>query len=252
MLEPIYVVNLARDTDRRQWIASELAKLGLTAQFVPAVLGKSLSELERQQLYSDSANRESFHSGLTPGEIGCYASHIKIWQTLLASESNWALVLEDDMKIAPSLNALLRDVRMQLNAQHWDMIKLIGRSSEAVRAQTALGEHQLVRYRRVPSLTGAYLLSRAGAEKLLRTRVPFARPVDVDLRFWWENDLRIFGITPYPCIEAPIGKQSSIGMRAEKQLPGYRLRRTRFNFSLNVRNLVANWRSRSEQSWPFR
>ena len=31
---------------------------------------------------------------------------------------------------------------------------------------------------------------------MLRTRIPFDRPIDVDLRFWFENDLRIFGVHP--------------------------------------------------------
>jgi glycosyl transferase family 25 len=40
------------------------------------------------------------------------------------------------------------------------------------------------------------VISRSGAEKMLSTRVPFGRPIDVDLRFWWENNLIIYGIWP--------------------------------------------------------
>jgi glycosyl transferase, family 25 len=248
----IYVVNLVRDVARREWIQSELDKLHLVPTFIPAVMGRDLSLVERDDLYDATRNKRDYHSGLTAGEIGCYASHVLIWKQLLASGANWALVLEDDMSIAPELIEILQHVESELDAQQWDMIKLIGRTREAVLASRSLGQHQLIRYRRVPSLTGAFLLSRAGASKLLATRVPFTRPVDVDLRFWWENDLRMFGITPYPCVEAPIGKQSSIGMRAEKQLSGYRWRRTRFNIALNWRNMLFNRKFAASLNWPFR
>ena len=55
----------------------------------------------------------------------------------------------------------------------------------------------LVRYRRIPSTTAGYVISRSGAAKLLAKRQPFGRPVDVDLRFWWEADrLKVLGVVP--------------------------------------------------------
>ncbi len=105
------------------------------------------------------------------------------------------VVLEDDVRLHTDFSEVIHGIARI--GQPWDMIKLVGRSQEKVRAQRPLvAGHGLIQYARVPSLTAAYVISRAGAEKLLRTRVPFGRPVDVDLRFWFENDLHVFGVLP--------------------------------------------------------
>ena len=93
-------------------------------------------------------------------------------------------------------------------------------------------------YRRVPSLTGAYVISRSGAQKLLRHRLPFGRPVDVDLRHWWECDLRVFGLLPYPVREAPLAQMSTIRGRTIAKPPfGSRLKK----LELQLQYTAHNW-----------
>ncbi len=247
---PIYLINLARDVERREWMQSQLAKLGLQAIWIEAVLGKALSAPGRDALFDAIANASRYHLPLTAGEIGCYASHLKVWQALIDSAAPMALVLEDDMLVHESMPSVLQTAQAQLANHRWDMIKLIGRLQEAKRASRSLGSFELIRYQRVPSYTGAYLISRAGAEKLLATRARFARPVDVDLRFWWENDLDIFGLLPYPCDQAPISEQSSIGGKSEKAGWAYRWRRSKYNVHLNAMSLWSNW-VRLKKHWPM-
>ena len=69
-----------------------------------------------------------------------------------------------------------------------------------------------MRYRRVPSLTAGYLLHREGARRLLQARLPFGRPIDVDLRHWWEcgADFRLLGVRPAAIRLADSSAQSSI------------------------------------------
>jgi glycosyl transferase family 25 len=79
----------------------------------------------------------------------------------------------------------------------WDMVKLIGRENEKVSSRKRLCDgFELIDYSRIPSYTAGYVLSRSGAQKMLESRLPFGRPIDVDLRFWWENDLLIYGVWP--------------------------------------------------------
>jgi glycosyl transferase, family 25 len=246
---PIYLINLARDVERREWMQSQLGKLGLQAIWIEAVLGKALSAEQRDALYDANANGRRYHLPLTAGEIGCYASHLKVWQALVDSKQAMALVLEDDMLVHESLAEVLQLASTQLKAECWDMIKLIGRLREPKRTSKLIANFELIRYQRVPSYTGAYLISRTGAEKLLATRARFARPVDVDLRFWWENDLDIYGLLPYPCDQAPISEQSSIGGKAEKAGWAYRWRRSKFNVHLNAMALWSNCVA-LKKHWP--
>jgi glycosyl transferase, family 25 len=246
---PVYLINLPRDRERGELMQQQIAALGLSTRRVDAVLGRDLSPAQREQLYSPTLNHARFHKPMSAGEIGCYASHLRVWQTMASDEASFALVLEDDVLLGRDLPDLLAAVAA-LPAT-WDMIKLIGRDRERVwRRWPLLAHSDLVRYRRAPSLTGAYLLSRAGARKLAGARQPFFRPVDVDLRFWWETDLRLYGLQPYPVSLGEASFTSSIGQREQVGGLAYRWRKFRSQVQYSLGSLTANWRSRHDSPLP--
>jgi glycosyl transferase family 25 len=72
---------------------------------------------------------------------------------------------------------------------------------------------QLVSYERIPVCTTGYILTAKGAQKLLKNVPPFGRPVDLDICNWWEFDLNVVGLKPYP-IQANYEHQSMIGKRS--------------------------------------
>lgn len=222
-----YLINLARDADRLAPMARQLDALGLPWQRVEAVYGRDLDAEQRRVLYDAGANQRLYHQPLVDGEIGCYTSHLRVWQRLLDDGHPMALVLEDDVDLLPGLPAVLQALqqpehRRAQGAPNWDMVKLIGRAQEAAAARWPLGAaapgQALIRYRRVPSLTGAYVVSARGAQRLLAHRQPFFRPIDVDLRCWWEADLRLYGVQPYPVVHGQASFQSSIGQKARQPL----------------------------------
>lgn len=247
---PVYLINLPRDTRRFAMMQAQLQRLALPFEQVPAVYGRELSEVERARLYSPALNRARFHQAMVPGEIGCYASHLQVWQRLVNSGAPHALVLEDDAELRPKLPAALRAAAAL--PPHWDMIKLVGRETESVQQRWALpcNTGELIRYQRVPSLTCAYLVSREGALKLLRSRQPFFRPIDVDLRHWWEADLRLFGLTPYPTGQTEEATTSSIGCREIGAWWSRRWRKGRTQWHYSSSNARAN-RVLLAQSDPF-
>lgn len=192
---PLVFVNLDRDAERRERLEAELARLQLSGQRLHAVWWADLPPAEQDALYSPQLNQSQYYKPLVNGEKGCYASHIQAWRQLVASDAPAMVVLEDDVRLDDRFAAGIAAVA-QLDIP-WDMVKLLGREREKVRSQRPLlPDVALVQYQRVPSMTAGYVISRAGAAKLLATRVPFGRPIDVDLRFWWENDLRILGTVP--------------------------------------------------------
>ncbi|WP_312028318.1 glycosyltransferase family 25 protein [Aquabacterium sp. J223] len=206
----VVVINLA--SEPRRWLAmqAQFAALGLRARRMEAVAGRDLQPHQRAALYSEALNRRQYHQPLCPGEIGCYASHLALWRALVDSPAECMAVFEDDMAPAADLPVVLRALAHLPGC--WDMVKLIGRarSEKLAAARPFASGRQLVRYRRVPSLTGAYVVHRRGAQKLLSRRLPFGRPVDVDLRHWWECDLDLFGVWPYPVQAAPAAHRSTI------------------------------------------
>jgi glycosyl transferase family 25 len=95
----------------------------------------------------------------------------------------------------------------------------------------------LVDYSRVPSMTAGYVVSRAGAAKLLAHRQPFGRPIDVDLRFWWECDqLRILGVSPSAIALDDTSEVSSIWDTRDTLTPGQRWRKFTMKLALTLGN----------------
>jgi glycosyl transferase family 25 len=212
----IVVINLASQEAR--WLAAsrQFRTLGMDVQRQEATAGDALTQAERAGLYSERLNERQYHKPLSPGEIGCYASHLAAWQRLLRSGDSSMAVFEDDIEIDPDLPRVL-DAVSGLRLP-FDIVKLIGRPNEKVRARRPLqGSRDLIAYRRVPSLTGAYVITAEGAGKLLAHRCPFGRPIDVDMRHWWECGLEVLGVHPYPVRGAPSSRVSTIeGRRADR------------------------------------
>ena len=233
----IVVINLASEERRWEAVRGQLRAVGLEPVRSEAVRGAELPRERIERLYDARLNARLYHKPLKPGEIGCYASHIAAWQRLLESGDRQLAVFEDDVDIDPDLPKVLD--ALGRTPDDWDMVKLIGRRRE--RTQTIRSmltpDRELVAYRRIPGLTCAYVINRRGAEKLLRSRVPFGRPIDIDLRHWWECDLRIRGVLPYPVHAAPSSLVSTIeGRRAPRDLET-RLRK----FFFQARYCMSNW-----------
>lgn len=211
---PVTVINLAGEAARWRAAAGALERVGIRAARLDAVDGSVLHPATRSALYDAAGNARAYHKPLCDGEIGCYASHLEAWRRLVASGRGAAAILEDDVDVDPDLAAVLGAIE-RLDVP-WDMVKLVGRARERVRGRMPLSRgRDLIDYRRVPSLTGAYAVTRQGALKLLARRRPFGRPVDVDLRHWWECDLRVLGLDPYPVRPSPAARRSTIAGRCK-------------------------------------
>lgn len=243
----IVVINLASQPDRWRHTRDRLAEAGLQARRVEAVDGAALTPGEIARLYDPQLNARQHHKPLRPGEIGCYASHLAVWRQLLDSHERAVAVLEDDVEPDPALRERL-EALAGLPAG-WDLIKLFGRRRELVAERRPLvagapAGAELVGYRRVPSHTCAYAVSRRGAHKLLHSRVPFGRPIDVDLRHWWENDLAVYGVQPYPVARAESSRVSTIddGRRGCTG-PAMRARK----IGLQLRYALLNWLQARQQ-----
>lgn len=239
---PLVFVNLERDAERRERLEAELARLNLQGERLHAVWWADLPAAEQDALYSPQLNQDQYYKPLVNGEKGCYASHIQAWRQLLASDAPAMVVLEDDVRLDDRLaDGIAAIAALDIP---WDMVKLLGRVQEKVRRQRPLLPGvSLVEYQRVPSMTAGYVVSRAGAAKLLATRVPFGRPIDVDLRFWWENDLRILGTVPSLLILDETSLVSSIW--AEK--PRVALRQKLRKFAMKLGLSLGNARHRRAQ-----
>src|SRR5690606_22896953 len=95
-----YFINLARRTDRRDWMESQFAKLGLDAKRVQAVTPDDISPEQRQA----SCDPHRYH-WMTEVELACSLSHIRAMQTFLDEGRSHGLIFEDDLHLSPRLPA---------------------------------------------------------------------------------------------------------------------------------------------------
>lgn len=246
-MPPIRFINLDRDTERRLRLEAELARLGLAGTRFPAVLWTELPSREQTRLYSAELNARQFHKSLVNGEKGCYASHLALWQWLIDSPHKLAIVLEDDVRLRDDFGRIAEAIEA-LPAERWDMIKLIGRAGlgkrEKLRSREPLCDgYALQHYRRVPSLTAGYAINRNGATKLLASRQPFGRPIDVDLRHWWESQhLQVLGLEPAVIELDETSFESSIGAKVSEAGLDAKWRKFRHKLHYTLGNA---WHSRS-------
>jgi glycosyl transferase family 25 len=219
---------------------AELERAQLGGERFPGVLWTELPAGEQATLYSEVLNEQVFYKPLVNGEKGCYASHLAVWRWLLGSTNEAVVVLEDDVRLERGFADVIRAISELPST--WEMIKLIGRPAigraEKLRAREPLCPgFELVRYQRLPSLTAGYVVNRKGAAKLLQTRVPFGRPVDVDLRHWWEcQELLVSGVSPAPIALDDTSAQSSIGAKFTEQGLWQKWRKARFLLAYSLNN----------------
>lgn len=190
MLPHVIVINLDRDIGRMAHMRRELAAAGLSFERFEAVRGGKVP-LELSNYFVGCKT-------LSPGEIGCYASHLQICRMVAdGSLPSPLLVLEDDVALNPRF---AETIQALINAlpEAWDIVRLSHPTKRAtVRVASLAGERDLVRYTFVPPSTGGYLLSQAGARKFLAER-PRVLPVDQDLRRVWAWGLETYGVSPPP------------------------------------------------------
>ena len=233
---PIVFINLDRDAERRTRLLAELQQIDMPSERFPAVWWADVPPEQASRWYSDDLNARQYYKPLRNGEKGCYASHIGAWQQLLASDAPALVVLEDDVRLRPQFADVVNAIAAL--QEPWDMVKLLGRDQEKTRSQRPLtGNTVLVDYARVPSMTAGYVISRAGAVRLLERRQPFGRPIDVDLRFWWEcGDLRILGVSPATIELDDTSLVSSIWDERDTLTPAQRWRKFCMKLALTLGN----------------
>jgi glycosyl transferase family 25 len=182
----IFILNLDRSTQRRKIMLDRLATLGLEAEFLSAVDGRGLTAADLP------AGTEP---GLTPGEKGCYLSHVNSWKTIIQRQLSYAIVLEDDVIISPNLMSVVEEVialEMPFDAVRLSYLRAFRGIPVASLSDNAC----LMVPQNPPFGAQGYLVSLDGAKRFLsRLSVP-RQPVDEAFDRYWKYGLCIPVLVP--------------------------------------------------------
>ena len=195
---PTYIINLAANTERLESSARQLAALGIAFERIDAANGWALSAADVAHVYDAARNRRRAKHPLVPPEIGCYLSHIEVWRRIADGSAEGGFIFEDDFHASDSLGAVL--ALLSEDRRDWDMAKLftLDPLPKCV-ARRSLGPNcEIVVPYRVPACTLGYGVTREAARRLESRAIPFFRPVDEDLKFFWETGVRVALVLPAP------------------------------------------------------
>ncbi len=97
----VFLINLDRSLDRLKNATGNLNEVGLPFKRIAAVDG---AKLDMGNL-GEFANPEALQKNkwITPPAIGCALSHYAAYQAFLASDADWAIILEDDIELSKNI-----------------------------------------------------------------------------------------------------------------------------------------------------
>lgn len=207
----IYAINLDRSVHRWDTLSRGAERFGLPLVRITGIDGEKTPPLDRIDCDADAFARNNGRT-ILPGEYGCYRSHLKALSVFLESGDAAGVIIEDDVELPADL---------------------IDRASAAVEAlpdvdAIKLFNHRIVGFRRVAvsragdeigraahgpqGSTACYIVTRKGAEKLLKGLKIMSYPWDIALERGWASGTRIY--TTRQPVAAPTRDSTTIATRA--------------------------------------
>jgi GR25 family glycosyltransferase involved in LPS biosynthesis len=161
---PIYIIEMP-GSRRAQVIKTQLSFLNLKFEIQEAVIGKNLTQYEIHSLVDLKSCDARLGYRISASMIGAGLSHREVYKKSYASESNWILVLEEDV-ILNDLDLNLIKTAMSIAGNNPTIIQLFSRATRLVKTP-AIWEKEDKKFifefnkRIVGSGAPAYLINRA-------------------------------------------------------------------------------------------
>lgn len=181
--DKVYLINLKRRPDRLGNFMSHYKKSDL--QKTPiikfnAIDGSNLdvekcplSELARAELQQlETTGFRTKHYQLTKGAIGCYLSHVKIWEHILKNDYETTLIFEDDAQVPTNLNQKIHE-EMKYIPNDWDIILYGYVCKKCMRFEHY---NEVERF----MLTHCYIIKKSAIVKIMKSNTLFPITQQID------------------------------------------------------------------------
>ncbi|MDF0602094.1 glycosyltransferase family 25 protein [Psychromarinibacter sp. C21-152] len=231
----ISVISLPAATRRRALIETTFADLPHAWSFFDAHTG-----LQHPALRYDAGRiRRSFGHTLTQPQLAVWSSHYSVIDRFLEQgTSDYLLVFEDDVIFDTAFP--LNDLLSFCQGNGIDYIRLFGMYAAKSTQLSFLFDRAVIRYKSSPLGAQAYLLSRAGAAKMVAACRDVDTSIDIAMDSFWKTDLPIYSVFPFPVIERfspssiPMQQGQPLGAPDKAVLTARRVRRKLDKFLANA------------------
>ena len=236
-----FVINLKKDTERLAHMSKEFSNLGLKFNVFNATYGKDLPEdfieqcrQDDELLFNLKGNvKVKLLGKLTVNEIGCALSHLRLYQHIIDSGLDKALIVEDDISLDSKLKLALEN--LDKIPESWDVVnfsihkgmKDLWCSKKYYFADgmyfKRAGLHNSylnARFnaRRIIGTTACYVVTKEACQKLINLGYPIRMPSDFLLGMLAFNHLKTFRAHPIGDYIKDLNTESSIGRRSSNIL----------------------------------
>ena len=189
----VYIINLNQDKDRKTWVKKELNRVGIDNYiFISAVDGSTLPQNDLD--YYNSENK--FWPKMSPGQVGCSMSHVKLYKDFLKTKYDYALVLEDDVLFKNNFSISLVDNILLHNFPENHIILLSNISTFFKKSRFKISKgFNLVKVIKA-AFSSSYLIDKYAAEQLIKKNEPIKAYAD-DFNIFQEMwNIDVYGVDP--------------------------------------------------------
>lgn len=238
----VLVLTLRQSTDRQAHIKGLLDDAGIPFEFFYGVDGRVDAD-PSLNMYDKRKRLRVKGEEMTPGQLGCFASHFNIWKSCLKENKNY-VVLEDDVLFdRDRFLSFIQEIESL--PDEVECLRLFQNKTRNHKEYflAKFGEFEILRYTKGPMSTMGYFLTPGAAQKFISSADPIILPVDIYMDRYWVNNVVCLGVRPAimthdSTFESTIGYESRTGPRSLV----VRVNRELFALSERIRRYLYNSR----------
>ena len=207
----VYVVNLKHDIERKKNIINEIEKQNIkNYEIIEAVAGNELNEFELDtHTFKNKKNINPWNSKMSPSQIGCALSHIKIYKKFIDTEFKLALILEDDAIFLKNFKTTIKNLIIK-NFKYKKQIMLLSEIKEFYpKAIDSKDDYEIVDVANA-FFTHAYVINKEAALEIIKFNYPIKTVADNFVFFKIYCGVKITGLNPFLLKQDTINFKTSI------------------------------------------
>ena len=194
----IYIINLKQSSERRKNIIDQIEKQNIeNYELIEAIDGNKLSEEELNHFtFKNKKNLNPWGPKLTPSQIGCALSHIKVYRKFIKSDYEYALILEDDAIFLKKFNSDLKNF-IYKNLKYKKQILLLSELKEFLSDPIDKNEEYEIVNVTNAFFTHSYFINKKAAKSIIEFNYPLKTVADNFVFFKIYCGIKLTGLNPY-------------------------------------------------------
>jgi glycosyl transferase family 25 len=202
----VFVISLATSVDRRASVSRKLGDRNIAFQFIDACDGR-LGLHPYLKNYDEKSFVVNRRRKAAPGELGCYVSHLLAWEKCVELNEP-IVVVEDDFEMTAEFEAGLR--YLEKLADKLAFVRLEPLEKQFFITSRKDADFTLVKQLNVGMCSTGYMVTPAGAKKLLEHGMTIKAPLDLYLKYTLMHGQLMHALVPH--LVYPTHADSIIGI----------------------------------------